>query len=268
MKIIKKLIEFIKKGTDDNIPVYAAQSAYYLMISVIPFIMILLSVVRFFVPTDKAKIHIPAMLSPELRTFFGVILDEIFEKPQISLISASAVTILWSASRGLAAIERGVKCVYNIPKRKFFVTDVLLSFLYTVIFTAMIALFLGSIVFGRTVLLFIQKHFPQVGLNMNFVKYAVFVFGAVVFFTVLYAGFSGKRMRPANHLPGAVFTGAGWILFSYIFSIYINNFANYSKIYGSLTAIVLMMLWLYSCMIILLYGAEANMLIFEKKNKR
>ena len=67
-------------------------------------------------------------------------------------------------------------------------------------------------------------------------------------------------------MPGALFTGAGWILFSYIFSVYINNFSNYSRIYGSLTAIVLLMLWLYSCMTILLYGAEVNMEIIRHKN--
>lgn len=265
MKIFGKITEFIKKGTEDDITVYAAQSAYYLMLSAIPFIMILLSVAQFFIPIEKAEIHIPTMLSPELRSFFDGVMSEIFEKPGFSLISASAAAILWSASRGFSAIERGVKKVYGIREKKFFVADVLRSFLYTIIFTATVALFLGILVFGKAVLVVAKKYIPHLGINTAFLKYAVFLAASVLFFTVLYAGFSGKKMRIANHLPGAVFTGGGWILFSYIFSIYINNFSNYSRIYGSLTAIVLMMLWIYFCMIILLYGAELNIIIFERK---
>lgn len=267
MKILKKPFALVKKGMDDSITVYAAQSAYYLMLSVIPFIMLLLSVIQFFVPLDKAAIHIPTMLSPELKAFFTGIMNEIFEQPGFSLISASAAAILWSVSRGFSAIERGVRQVYGIPKRKFFVWDILLSFLYTLIFTVMIALFLLIIVFGSAVLAVAKMHVPWADLNVSILKYAMFFGASIAFFTILYAGFTGKKIRMRNHLPGAVFTGTGWVLFSYIFSIYINNFANYSRIYGSLTAIVLMMLWLYSCMIILLYGAEVNVWILERKTR-
>ncbi|HIU47977.1 MAG TPA: YihY/virulence factor BrkB family protein, partial [Candidatus Avimonoglobus intestinipullorum] len=87
---------------------------------------------------------------------------------------------------------------------------------------------------------------------------------------LVYKTFSGKKMPYKRHLPGAVFTTAGWMVFSFLFSIYIENFANYSYIYGSLTAIVLMMLWLYSCMIILLFGAELNMLnqIYKERKQK
>ncbi len=269
MKILKRLISIITKGMDDNVMVYAAQSAYYLVLSVIPFIMILLSVVQFFIPIDKAEIikRIPTVLSADIQAYFKGIINEIFAKPAISLISASAITTLWSASRGFAAMERGVKKVYSIPKRKYFIIDILLSFVYTVIFTVVLVLFLAIIVFGKALLFVIDKHMPWLYINISSFRYVIFFAASIAFFTILYASFTSPKIKLRYHLPGAAFTGTGWVLFSYIFSVYINNFANYSRIYGSLTAIVLMMLWLYSCMTILLYGAEINAAILKYKNE-
>lgn len=268
MKFIKWLISFIFKGLDDNVMVYAAQAAYYLVVSSIPFIIILLSVSQYFIPLDKTELlkAMPAIMSPSLRAFFGEIIDEIFSKPMISIISLSAVTTLWSASRGLAAMERGVKVVYRIPKRKFFVLDAAFSLLYTVSFVIMLLLSLGVLVFEKTIIYLLESRITWFSININMVQYALFFLIIFVFFTLIYAGFSSRKIPIRYHMPGALFTGAGWILFSYIFSVYINNFSNYSRIYGSLTAIVLLMLWLYSCMTILLYGAEVNMEIIRHKN--
>lgn len=269
MKYLKKIISFVSDGINDNIMVYAAQSAYYLILSAVPFIMILLSAVQFFVTVDKTEFikFIPTVVSPEIQEYLETIIDEMLAKPTVSLISVSAVTTLWSASRGFSAMEKGVRNVYKMPKRKFFAADILISLLYTVIFTAVIILFLGIIVFGKVILYVIDNHIPWFSINISFFEYTIFFAVSIAFFAVLYTSFAGLKVGLKHHLPGAVFTGAGWVLFSYIFSIYINNFANYSRIYGSLTAIVLMMLWLYSCMIIFLYGAEINEIFLNKKIK-
>jgi len=67
--------------------------------------------------------------------------------------------------------------------------------------------------------------------------------------------------------PGAIISAAGWVGFSALYSFYITHFANYSYLYGSLTAIVLLMLWLYFCMNILFFGAEVNVLITSRRRK-
>lgn len=267
MKFLKWLISFIFKGLDDDIMVYAAQSAYYLVLSSIPFTMILLSVVQYFIPLDKSDVLkiLPTLMSPSLQAFIADIIDEIFSKPMISLISVSAVTTLWSASRGFAAMERGIKVVYRIPKRKFFIIDIMLSLIYTVLFIAILLLSLGVIVFGKTIIYVLESHIPWFTININLFQYVLCFALIFLFFTVIYASFSSRKIPFRYHIPGALFTGAGWILFSFIFSIYINNFSNYSRIYGSLTAIVLLMLWIYCCMTILLYGAEINMEIITHK---
>ena len=86
-------------------------------------------------------------------------------------------------------------------------------------------------------------------------------------FAFFYYSFSGRKLRFLCHMPGAVISAMGWIFASQIFSFYIENFANYSYVYGSLTVIVLMMLWTYLCMVIFLFGGEINKLFLVQKYK-
>ena len=59
-------------------------------------------------------------------------------------------------------------------------------------------------------------------------------------------------------LPGAIFATIGWILASGAFSYYVNNFANYSKAYGSLGAVIILLVWLYITSIMIVLGGEIN----------
>lgn len=265
MKFIKYIISVINKGLEKNISVYAAQSTYYLILSSIPFIMIILSVVQLFIPLDKMVFAevIPETISPGIRMFLNEITDEILAKPTLSLISFSAITTLWSASRGFSALERGIRVIYDIPKRKFFVADVLISLVYTIAFALVLILFFGVVVFGRAIIYLIEIHISRISININAVQYIFFFLLVAVFFSVVYSGLSSRKIPFRYQLPGAFFTIIGWGIFSFIFSIYVNNFSNYSRIYGSLTALILLMLWLYFCTTIFLYGAQINMEIIK-----
>ena len=83
----------------------------------------------------------------------------------------------------------------------------------------------------------------------------------ILFFLYLYMVIPNHRSRIFFELPGAVLTSMGWIGFSYLYSFYIDHMANFSNTYGSLTAVVLLMLWLYACMYMLLIGGEINDLL-------
>ena len=82
----------------------------------------------------------------------------------------------------------------------------------------------------------------------------------IIFFLGIYTFVPDKRLKLRDQLPGAVFSTVGWMAFSFAFSLYFSHIGgkNYSYMYGSLTAIVLLLLWLYFCMCILFFGAEIN----------
>ena len=74
-------------------------------------------------------------------------------------------------------------------------------------------------------------------------------------------------MEMTHHVPGAVLSAAGWMVFSYAFSMYIDKFNGFSNMYGSLTTMILIMLWLYFGMYITLIGAEFNQLLAKRREK-
>ena len=199
------------------------------------------------------------------------IINEIFYKASGSVISITAISSVWSASRGIAAIERGTRNVYHTPTRSVFILDVFASFVYTFAFIIVMILLLALFVFGNSIIRFLELKsgvLCWILSKASWSKWLLTFTFLTVFFAVIYMAFSGRKMQLKRHFPGAVFTTVGWIVFSVLFSFYIENFENYSYLYGSLAAIVLMMLWVYACMIIFLIGGEINVTVLVCKLKK
>lgn len=260
---------------EDRLAVYAAQTAFYISISAIPFIMLLLSVSRLVAPdfVNDAMALIRNVLPENSREFFDFISSEIASKADIPLVSTAAVTTLWSASKGVGAVMRGVSEVYGTRAKGTFIYNIFRSLIYTAIFIAIILLTLAFLVFGG-----VSSFLRGIETLSSIFKFkTVLFFGLLtVYFSALYyiaskgALFmpflkSASKTAPKKYrdqFPGALLSAACWILFSYFYSLYIKFFPRFSYIYGSLTAVVFLMLWMYFCIYILLIGAEINKLIY------
>ena len=273
MNIYKKIQSIIKIVSADNIFVYAAQASFYIIISSIPFIMLLLSLAEYILPVseqDFAGLVIP--LVPEvIKKPVAAIISELFYKTSGSVISITALTSLWSASRGIAAIERGIRNVYHTPTRTAFLLDIAASLFYTVMFIIIMIVFLATVVFGTSIIHFLEVKsgfLCWIFGKTSWIKWLITFLVLTIFFALIYMAFSGRKISLKRHFPGAVFTTVVWIIFSVLYSFYIENFANYSYLYGSLTAIVLLMLWIYSCMVIFLLGGELNVTVLVWKLKK
>ena len=90
----------------------------------------------------------------------------------------------------------------------------------------------------------------------------------MLFFVFIYTILPNTRLSFWRQIPGAAFTTFGWMIFSYVYSLYIDHVANFSYIYGSLTALILLMLWLYICMNIVLLGAVLNKLLTDSADEK
>lgn len=254
-----------------SITVYAAQASFYIAIATVPFLMLLLSIAQFLLPLNFENVSaaLNVFLPKNLHDIAYRILSELFTKSR-GILSISLIAALWTSSRGAAAIERGVRLIYHGGKRKGFIRATLYSALHTVVFIAMLLVTLIILVFGPVIVDFLSSHFTVLKGIFDLIESLRSIVLLVVlcfFFALVYRSFSGKKVRFRTHLPGAVFSSLGWVIFSLIYAFYIENFSNYSYIYGSLTAIVLSLLWLYFCMIIFLLGAEINVLIAQMTKK-
>lgn len=272
--LIRKLRTFINAVIKDNIGIYAAQASFFIIISAVPFIMLLLTLVKYFVPMDQMTILTAInRVAPEtIGSFLTTIVNELFSKTSSApIISVTAVSTLWLASKGVMALYLGLNNVFKPRKMPNYFCSRFMAVLYTMIFIA--ALLLTIIVFG-----FGSKLEELLTAKLSFIGviFTFFMSIRVLLFTIIltlvFALFYRFLPRTNNgfkyQLPGALCAAAGWIMFSFFYSIYIEYFSNYSYVYGSLAAIVFLMLWLYFCMNIFLYGAEINKLYEERFQKK
>ena len=163
--------------------------------------------------------------------------------------------------KGILAIIRGLNSVFGIDeKRNYFHLRIVASF-YTIVLLLLIVLSLGFMVFGNSVLRLFSRNMPLLYELVEFIISLRGIYIPIIFtiaFVNVYRIVPNRQYSFFDHLPGALFTSLGWIIFSYVYSIYIDNFASSTYIYGSLTTVVLLMLWIYICMYILFMGAEIN----------
>lgn len=271
MAIRDFVMRVVNRVDDDAVTVYAAQASFYVIIAAVPFIMLLLSLAQFVVRLDYEQVTqvINRILPLQLHELADTIVGELFMKFSGSVISITALTAIWPASRGMAAIERGVRRVYCTDKTAGPILAMVRSLLYTAAFMGMLLVSLVALVFGGSILRLLAARLPFIAGVLNFADgiRRIIAFPVLcAFFAFVYRSFAPRGSKYRRQIPGAVLATAGWIIFSYIYSVYIENFSNYSYVYGSLAAIVFMMLWLYGCMIIFLVGAEFNVLLTEGRD--
>ncbi len=286
-KIRQEIVDIIIETVGDQVNVYAAQASFFIIISVIPFIILLLSLAKYVIDVDWVVGWIENQISGDIGSLLQSVLAEVTEKAGISLVSITAISTLWSSSRGVNAVIRGIWGAYGIRINENFLFDILRSLFYTLSFILTILGSLVALVFADSIRGFCESRYPIATMIFDIIiqcSTIVFIIVLTLFFALIYntASKKGKRLSkdayiglsdklPRGYLaqmPGAVFAALGWVLFSYFYSLYIRYFPTASYLYGSLAAIVFLMLWLYICMMILIYGAEINKFIFRKWSKR
>lgn len=275
-QLVKKAWTFIKhfggRCIKDNVSVFAAQASFFLIISSIPFIMLLLALSQYAVPfsKDEVMLAITKHTSPLIVGFASHIINELFDK-SVSLLSVTALTTMWSASRGVMSLIQGLDNIYMKDASSNYIRERAASIFYTLIFIVSLIICVVLMLIGQKAQAFMAQYIPLLNRTVQFIlnfRGVLLVLALAFVFTVIYTFLPGQKKKFVHQIPGGIFSAMGWFLFSKTYSIYIDNFSNFSYVYGSLTAIVLLMLWLYFCMIIFLWGAELNEMLLEYQLKK
>jgi membrane protein len=273
MKIIVIVRNFMNKIKEDRINAYAAQTAYFMILSFIPFILMLLTLIKF-TPVTKSDLLATAVdvLPSNLDPIVLSIIDEVYNKSG-AVVSISALMAAWSAGKGVMAVIQALNTINGIEEEKGYILVRLRAVFYAVIFVVAVVLSLILIVFGNKILSMLERHLPVIAQLANLL-YQVKNFAVLgvltLLFWVMFRFVPRKGMRRTKQLPGAFLAAFAWTLFSYGFSIYIDLTSGFSNMYGSLTTIILVMLWSYSCMYLMLLGAEFNsyfQVVFKSMNE-
>ena len=246
---------------NDHITAFSSEATLFTIISIVPFIMLFLTMLQYTPLTPDFFIRLLGESLPnEVTNSIEKITLEIFN-PSRTVMSISAVTALWTASRSFMALFRGFNLIYKTGETRNSIILRFISILYTLGFVVLLILTFVLLVFGNRIYIWLISIFPwikDIALLIISTRATVLLFLLFVFFLIMYIVIPNRKTTLLNELPGAVLSSCGWIIFSYAFSYYIDHYSNFSLMYGSLTSIVILMIWLYSCMYILLIGAEVN----------
>ena len=224
MKFLKKAVKmvsgFLGAMCDDHVGAYAAQTAYFIMLSFFPFIILLVTLIRYtsITPADvyeAARAIFPASMD----SFILSLINEVYSKTAVT-VSVSAIVAAWSAGKGFLALMRGMNTIYNVEERRNYIILRLRSALYTVVFVIAIILSLVVLVFGNSIHEAAVEHMPFLAVVTGMIvrlKGIVGVCFLTVVFMLLYRFVPNRRARLLSQAPGALFPLCAGIFFLSVF---------------------------------------------------
>lgn len=267
-KTVIFLVMFIKKIGDDDVFALGAQLAYYMVLSFIPFLMFLMTLVGFSHLNSDAVLNLLSNVMPtEAFNLIQSTVIEIVDREQTGLLWISIALAIWVSSSGFKAVIKGLNKAYGVKETRSYIKLKLISMIYTILLALIVIATLFLFVFGDVIGDFFMKvleHPEFIYYIWNMLRYVVVILIMILFFMFLYNATPCVRLGWIEVIPGAVITTLGWISISYIFAYYVNNFSNYSRLYGSLGAVFMFMTWMFITSMILILGGEINAVLAEK----
>lgn len=266
LRISKRMKQFnviLKNSGDDHISEYSAQCSYYTILSFIPFVILLITLIQYTNIEQQTLFDVISKIIPSsMNEFIIGIVREVYSK-SIGTISISIIFTLWSAGKGLFALIKGLHSVYNTDedKEKSVLYLRIMALVETIVFIVLIMIGMVLLVFGNSLKSIMQQHFGALE-NFNafsqFVTEIGFIFATFVVFLFLYRFMPNHKVTFKSQIPGAIFGAIALNVISFVFSKYLDIFKGFSITYGSLTTLMLIMMWTYSCFYSLFLGAELN----------
>jgi len=268
MEIVKELFRKIKNNHIDE---YTAQCAYFTILAFIPLIMLIMTLTKY-VGIEQSTLFfiLEKIFSNNTlnNAIFGII-KEVYSK-SVGTITISAIFVLWSAGNGFFVLCKGLNAAYEVKQNKV-IHSRIKALLLTLIFIFFTVISLIVLVFGNMINKILQEKFNI--FNNTFIillksKTILSIIVLFVIFIMMYKFIPNHKYKLKYQIVGALFASVACNLLSIFYSLYVNIFNGFSVMYGSLTTIVLAMMWVYACMYSILLGAIINKIISEKLSKK
>jgi membrane protein len=256
------LKELFKRINDIDVTGLGAQLAFFFLLSIFPLLIFMITLLPYLnISENQVYSFLEDVIPIEIYTIIQETLAEILTNQNGGLLSFGIIATIWSASLGMDALIKSLNFSYGVEENRPLLIARGMSILSTILMIFILIVALVLPIFGRQVGLLIftflglEAGFLEVWESVRFTIPMLIIFGVCA---VIYWVAPNIRLDVKSVLAGAAFTAVGWLLISYVFSIYVNNFANISATYGSIGGIIMLMLWLYLSAMLLLVGGQIN----------
>ena len=264
MKTVYRLFYILRdfnwQMTRKNISAFASSTSFFLFLSMIPLLMALCAILPYTRLTEENLLMAITKFTPDAMNGLVVsVVSDVYAR-SAGTITIFAIVTIWSASKAMLALIRGLNAVNDFEERRNYFVLRFIACIYTVIILAATILALLVMVFGNVIVNLLLADIPPLHILVQFVMRFRFLFSWAVLtfvFALIYAYVPSNKLRFRGQVPGAAFSAIMWGDASYAFSIYVDHFNGFGT-YGGLTTVVIMMLWFYLLMYILMIGAHIN----------
>lgn len=254
-----------KKMEADEAAPYASQLTYSLLLAIFPFIIFLFTVIGFLhLDTQTILTQMQRVMPSDTYTMFSGIIKDVMERQSGGLLSISILTAIWSSSSGFRAFIKAMNKVHGIKEDRSFIKLSIMSVINVIALVLGIVLSFFLLIYGQQIFDTIASY---TGVNLDFLKSGItkimpFIFIFVIFI-LFYMYVPARNVKVKYALPGAVFASVAFFIVSLGFKFYVDNYGNYSKFYGTMATVVVLMLWLLIMSNIMIIGGEINSILIE-----
>ena len=262
----KLLAQSIKEFVADDMLTYAAALAYQILFSIFPFFIFLIALISTLHLPDfimwlrqQAEMFLPQQAMDQVNSVLAQL-----QQPQGGLLSAGAAIGLWTASAGIRATMNAFNVAYGVKEGRPAWKVYLLSIVYTIAVAAMLILSAALLLIGPQAMAWLSG---QIGFEQFFVTLWAWLRWPIAFFllslsvALVYYSAPDVQQKFRFITPGSILSVIVWVVASVAFDYYVRNFANYNAMYGSIGAVIVLLLYFYISSAVLLFGAELNAVI-------
>lgn len=264
-KLPRPISVFLENFSNNDLANMSASSTYYLILSIVPLLIMVMAVVPFIPVGQETIIEIISIITPDFaHEIIAAFINAAYTQ-SISLLSGSILVAVWSASQGMMGIMNGLNDVLDEEEKRNIIYIRFWSIIYTLALLVIFILMIVILVFGDQIFEMLEKAWPALGVvwkQIMSVKEILVLLPAMFMTTFMYTFIPIKKLRFHRQIPGALLCTVGWGLFSEGFSFYVDHFSS-NSLYGTLATPMLLMLWLYFCLYILFLGAIFNKTIAD-----
>lgn len=254
-------------GKDDAAGL-AAQMTYHFVLALFPMLIFLLTLLPLFNLDQKQITDLLSNAPAETSTIIKGVISDVTKNSSGGLLSVGLILAIWSASNGMTAIMNSFNVAYDVEDSRNGILLKVLSVVFTVVLGVVFLAAMTLPTMGSVIADFL---FGPLGLDdevkwiFNLIQVVLPFIIILILFTILYSVAPNVKTKFKSVLPGALFTSVIWLIGSFAFGFYISNFGNYSKTYGSIAGIIILLIWIYLTSFIILVGAEINAIIHQRK---
>ncbi len=252
---------FTRKMSRDKLDVYSAQSAFYLVMGIIPMLMLMFMLLKF-TPLSEEMImeSLSQIMDESVMSTVQTVVGNVYHGP-VTVLSIASLTMLWVASRSIIGLSNGLNSIHRIRENRNFLILRIRAMGYTILLIVTFIMAFGFLVAGMRFREYLSTLLPIFRIHNRAMRYTFTLVGLLLMtliFNMLYVFLPNRKKRFFSQLYGAVFTTISWTIFTSLFTFYLGLAKNLSIVYGGLLTLMVAMLWLYYCLYLFFFGAEIN----------